>query len=136
MGPVILLYNLGAERPEGSALRKILFSMGLPARTVHKAQLGEKIGVLAGLPGYDAPAESVDTSDQSPNSDEHLMVMCGITNDQLDQLLAEMRQAKIRIPYKAMLTETNRDFTASELLTEIMKEHKMMLLMEQMRKKN
>ena len=45
---------------------------------------------------------------------------------QLDRLLAAMRRAGVSVPYKAVLTEHNKNWTFADLVTEVAREHEAM----------
>lgn len=53
-----------------------------------------------------------------------MIVFAGISGSKLDLILAAFRKNKVpRIPYKAILTATNQNWNAFELLEELQKEH-------------
>lgn len=55
---------------------------------------------------------------------ESLLLMCGLTSGEVDQVLSRLRSQKIRISYKAVLTPTNRNWNVYELYEEMEKEKK------------
>ncbi len=56
-----------------------------------------------------------------------LLVMAGFTRGDLDSFLLALRRGSLPpIPYKAMLTETNKDWPLADLYREIMREHEAM----------
>lgn len=57
---------------------------------------------------------------------EPMLVFCGLQNTVLDRFLAELRKNGIRIPLKAVMTETNRDWTLRKLYDELRGEHSYM----------
>lgn len=57
---------------------------------------------------------------------EEMLVLHNFSGRRLDQLLAELRRAKASVALKAVLTETNCEWTFYELYQEIKKEHEMM----------
>ena len=52
--------------------------------------------------------------------------LCGLGDRQLDRLLAAMRRADVSVPYKAVLTEHNKNWTFADLVTEVAREHEAM----------
>ena len=55
---------------------------------------------------------------------DEMMVFAGVTGDHLDQILFMMRKKGMkRIDYKAVLTDTNSQWTVPELFKELEKEH-------------
>lgn len=51
-----------------------------------------------------------------------LMLMCGLSDQELDQVLIRLRKHKISVTYKAILTEMNQKWTVPELYKEMEKE--------------
>ena len=55
---------------------------------------------------------------------DEMMVFAGVTGSHLDQILFMMRKKGMkRIDYKAVLTDTNSQWTVPELFKELEKEH-------------
>ena len=56
--------------------------------------------------------------------EDEMMVFAGVTGSHLDQILFMMRKKGMkRIDYKAVLTDTNSQWTVPELFKELEKEH-------------
>lgn len=55
-------------------------------------------------------------------STESLIVICGLTDKRLDKLLFELRRAEVNVDYKAILTQTNKDWNVSDLMQEMRRE--------------
>ena len=117
----VLLYHLGTDTETGRALRAVLLSQKIFTLTAEDAQAGETVGrlVSSNAAVHDAPPP--ETSPQEP-----FMLLCALGDRQLDRLLAAMRRAGVSVPYKAVLTEHNKDWTLSALITEIAREHEAM----------
>ena len=73
-------------------------------------------------PGPLAPS-CADRSDRSPTPDFPFLLMAFFPEDLLDQLLHAMKEASIRIPYKAVLTKTNCTYRLHKLMEEVKSEH-------------
>ncbi len=56
-----------------------------------------------------------------------LMVFCQVSQKHFDKLLFEMRDKKIPVDFKAVLTETNRHWTVSKLYEELARERRQTL---------
>ena len=55
------------------------------------------------------------------------MVFAGLTEDHLNQMLFLMRKSGIApVNYKAILTDTNKNWTVPELYEELQREHEAM----------
>lgn len=118
MKEILLIYNFGEE--EKRKLARALMPLKFRIREAAREDYGRPVGVLAGVledPG--SPAEEAEM--EAP-----MMVMAGLTGQRLDELLKGLRKAGLRIPYKAVLTDTNQSWKAADLLKELMREHELM----------
>lgn len=121
MRPKVLLYRLGEETEKGAALRAVLREQKLLTLTVAENQLGETAGRLASTNAAPVDAAAPETVPAA-----EFMLLCALGDRQLDRLLAAMRRAGVYIPYKALLTEHNRDWTLAALIDEVEREHEAM----------
>ena len=55
-----------------------------------------------------------------------MLVMAGLSENQVDQVLKALRRAGLDIPYKAVLTAANQNWNVWELFQAIKKEHETM----------
>ena len=116
--PKALLYRLGEDTETGRALRAVLRAQQILTLTVEANQLGETAGRLAAAnaAGVDAP-----TPPDAPET--AFLLLCALGDRQLDRLLAAMRRAGVSVPYKAVLTEHNREWRFRDLIAEVAREH-------------
>ena len=121
MRPKVLLYRLGEETEKGAALRAILAELKLLTLTVGPEQTGETAGRLAATNAAPAAAPPPE-----PAPEAEFMLLCGLTDRQLDRLLAAMRRAGVSVPYKAVLTEHNKSWPFASLIEAVAQEHAMM----------
>ena len=120
--PFAMLYHLGNQDPYGHEIRQTLRKLDISIRTLHAEDLERSVGSLCGLessigslcgsespvtPGPLAPS-CADRSDRSPTPDFPFLLMAFFPEDLLDQLLHAMKEASIRIPYKAVLRSEER----------------------------
>ena len=117
--PRVLLYNLSADTSMGVRLRKILEEQGIEAVDVATSQLGETLGYLAGMDGYEANPNPYTGS----GSNTEFMVMANFSEAQLDRFLDAMTQNGIRIDHKAVTTAYNVDYEFHQLIDDIKEEH-------------
>lgn len=54
------------------------------------------------------------------------LVLCGLRDKRLDKVLFELRRADIPIEYKAVLTQSNQEWTVPELMKELQRERQAM----------
>lgn len=113
----VLLYGLPKETPAGSAAREVCAALGIAVTEVATYQLLQPVGVLA---GYEGEAAQLYFG-RAPL--EPVLVMAGFSCAQLDGLLAALRRAGIAIPLKAVLTETNQNWSLLALIEELQREH-------------
>ena len=135
--PFAMLYHLGNKDPYGHEIRQTLRKLDISIRTLHEEDLERSVSSLCGLessigslcgsespvtPGPLAPS-CADRSDRSPTPDFPFLLMAFFPEDLLDQLLHAMKEASIRIPYKAVLTKTNCTYRLRKLMGEVKSEH-------------
>ena len=120
MRPKVLLHRLGEETEKGKALCAILDEMKILTLHIKPEQLdvtaGELVSTNAAATG--APPETVPEAE--------FMLLCGLGERQLDRLLAAMRRAGVYVPYKAVLTEYNKEWKLCKLMEEVAQEHELM----------
>lgn len=105
--------------PEGGGLEKVCAGAGVRLRVVEEQDLGRTVAGLCGLPGAGEGAEPVGPADATP-----ALVLWGLGRKELDAFLDRLRAAGVRIPLKAVVTDTNRAWTFAALLEELHAEHR------------
>ena len=120
MRPKVLLYRLGKDTEKGNALCAILNEMKILTLRVAPEQLNVTAGELASTNA----AATGETPETVPEAE--FMLLCGLGERQLDRLLAAMRRAGVYVPYKAVLTEYNREWKLCKLIEEVEQEHELM----------
>ena len=117
----VLLYRLGEDTEKGLALRTVLAEQKLLTLSIRAEQTGETV---ARLVSANAAVSGKQPPEQTPEAE--FMLLCGLGDRQLDRLLAAMRRAGVSVPYKAVLTEHNKNWTFADLVTEVAREHEAM----------
>lgn len=154
MKEMVLYYNPGSG-PHVAKLKGVLVRMGVRIKNINPDQVNQKVGYLAGLPGFteieaqpmdteverrpadtEIEAEPVDTEvERGPadtevtavSMDEEMLVMKNFTSRRMDELLMNLRKAGVpRIALKAVITEQNSHWTFWQLYRELKEEHKAM----------
>lgn len=110
----LLLYNIPPQRL--AKMRVIFLRLGLKASIVSPESWDKPIGSLLGL---EVPAE---TETGKAFTDE-MLVMYNLPQSTMNQLLTAMRQQKTVIALKAMVTETNAQWSSYRLHEELAAEH-------------
>jgi len=119
----VLLFNFRDES-QLRAVRTTLFLMQLPERVVRKEEYGKPLKEL--LKGDEKP--DVKAGLMARELDGQMMVIAGLTGERLESLLSLLRSnpACGSIPYKAVLTDRNRNWNAYALFEELKREHEAM----------
>ncbi len=114
--PAALCAGFGPERL--AALSAVLGARGIAPRIVAPEELGLTVGALAGL---DPPG---DPGEKAPlHGETECLVLCGVSGEALDGLLEDLRRAGLYVPFKALLTPTNRGWRLDDLIGHLIGEH-------------
>lgn len=115
----VLLYNFPDKEIE-KKIKAILIQMGIKIKKADHSHLNETVGYLLGIKGVESSNQSYE-GEPMPGQ---LLVMKGFTGDRLDHFLMQMRRSGIpRIPYKAVITQSNQNWPLKRLYKEIVREH-------------
>lgn len=113
--PVILFYT-PASVPWGDRLKQYCALQGLRLRPVEASELDRAVGALA---GEILPAPTPGPAGPVP---EPMLVLCRLSNAQLDRLLAALRGMEAGECLKAVLTPANAPWSLSQLYRELCRE--------------
>lgn len=126
---MILLFQFDKSRQQ--KLLRSLLPLKMRVKAVDPSDFGKPIGYLAGI--QELEAETAEKAEVDAAEKEEIvlagemLVMAGLTSQQIDQVLAAIRRSGIGpVPYKAVLTATNQNWDAASLLAELMREHESM----------
>ena len=117
---LVLLYNLTDKR-KLQALRFAFVKLGVRGKLVAPEEFAHPVGWLCGLEGFSPAAD--------PAGDgfaDEMLVLCGLSGAQLDQLLNTLRRSHIAIALKAIVTEENAHWSSQRLYEELRREHEAM----------
>ena len=115
-----VLWGLNPSGEKGAAVRAVLKEMGVVARTALPERLGDAAGAFARLPGF-RPAPLPYTG-PAPAADEFVL-LCGLTDAQVNEFLARSREAGCVVGAKALLTPANRAWPLVRLIEAVAAEH-------------
>ncbi|MGN1020903.1 MAG: DUF3783 domain-containing protein [Aristaeellaceae bacterium] len=114
--PTLLCFNLPADKL--ARVRFVCMRVSVLAVEVRAEDCLQPLGALCGLcprlPGLGAPEE--------PFTGE-MVVMASMSRQQTDRFLTALRQAKITLPLKAVVTPTNARWDAVTLHRELAREY-------------
>ena len=115
----VFLYNI-RDREKLNKIRFVLFKLGLSCREIAPEDFAQPIGYLAGLPGF-AP------SDETPEPFEgEMLVILDLDSARFSALLNGLRQSRVPVALKAVVTEHNVHWSSSRLFRELSAEHEAM----------
>lgn len=116
--PLALVWAL--EKAEGgAALAGVCEAAGVGLRAVKPEELGCTVGALCGLPGAAQGREAGASAPQVP-----ALVLWGLERPAMESLLDAMAAAGVKIPLKAVVTDTSRGWTFAALLAELAAERR------------
>lgn len=125
MKEMVLYYNPNPG-PDVAKLKGVLVRMGIRIKNVGPEQVKQKVGYLAGMPGF-AETESMDKESGTSFITEEMLVMKNFSSRRIDELLANLRKAGVpKIALKAVITEQNSQWTFCRLYEELKEEHNAM----------
>lgn len=118
MQETVLLYNIDKSEA-GKAIISILEKLNVKIIIVKSSDLMNPIGYILGEKGFERGTEALTTI---PPDD--MMVMAGFEDKQIDILLQIFKEANIPfIPLKAIVTQTNVNWTFMQLLNNVKNEY-------------
>ncbi len=128
MRETILLFNfLDGDRKK--KLLRALLPLRMKVKEIAVEEYGKPLGDLAGIKGFSMIGEESFSGEGRMTLGElsgEMLVMAGLSENQVDQVLKALRRAGLDIPYKAVLTAANQNWNVWELFQEIKKEHETM----------
>ena len=124
-GPALcaVLWGLDPSSERGAAVRGVLRELGVVARTALPERLGDPAGAFARMPGF-RPA-LVPYAGPTPAVGEFVL-LCGLTDAQVNEFLARSREAGCVVDAKALLTKANRTWPLVQLIDAVAAEHAQM----------
>ena len=112
----LLLINI----TDADKIRRLVSPMNIPAETVHPSDFDKTLVSLASARQKETPAPI--GTDASVFKDS-LLIFCDVPEKKFDKILFKLRQSKISVDYKAILTPTNSKWTVKRLMLELGHEH-------------
>ena len=114
MNEIALFYNFSEER-----MRKAKFAL-LPlkirTKAVSKAEFNQPLGVLAGIKDIEPSKTEFD----GEGFDEEMIVMHNFTSKTIDNLIRALNKCGVgRVPLKAVITPTNKDWNSVQLFNAV-----------------
>ena len=118
MQETVLLYNID-KTDAGKAIISILEKLNVEVIIVKSSDLMSPIGYILGADNFERGTEALTEIAQ-----DDMMVMAGFEDKQVDLLLQIFKEANIPfIPLKAIVTQTNVNWTFMQLLKNVKTEY-------------
>lgn len=122
MRETVLLIHFEDEK-QLREIKLILFTMKVRMKTVDKKDYLQSVGYLAGVREMEASQEIY----EGEELEKEMMVFAGVPDRKLDQILFLIRKSGTkRVDYKAVLTDTNKEWNVLKLYEELVEEHAQM----------
>lgn len=120
-GELVLLFSL--NKNQLSDLKYITMKMKLRAKIIKKEDYNQSIGFLCNNPQYG----KIDEVYTEGDIEKPMIVLKGFEKDRFDEFFDTIKKACTDNDniIKAMVTDTNKSWSAKKLFDEIYKEHKL-----------
>lgn len=89
-----------------------------------KDELCQSIGYILGLDGFE---KNENEEEKDFNSKTNFMMFCDFTEKRLYEIIGDLKEKDIYIPHKAVLTETNKNWTLFYMINHIEEEHRLVM---------
>lgn len=110
MNEIALFYNFSEERMRKARLA--LLPLKIRTKIVSKVDYNHPLGYLAGIKGIEPSSEEFD----GEGFDEEMILLHNFTNKTIDNLIRALNKCGVgRIPLKAVITPTNKDWSSVQL---------------------
>ncbi|MBU3819084.1 MAG: DUF3783 domain-containing protein [Candidatus Faecalibacterium intestinavium] len=116
--PLVLGWNLSAA--DRGVLDGMAPAFGMKLIQVGPADAGKTVAQLLG----ETPAASPRTLALEPNAYPSAIVLANFRSKDVDTLLDLLKNAKVNIPLKAVVTPTSRRWVFGDLLAHLAEEHR------------
>lgn len=129
MSEIILLFNF-RDRDRKKRLMRTLLPLRIRVKEIPKEDYGKVLGHLAGIKDFLPEGEESFLKAEQASMEElsgEMLVMAGVSEKRIDQILKAIHKSGLQIPYKAVLTSVNQNWNVWELFREIKKEHETMV---------
>ena len=114
-----VLYYCPQGTKHKNQVKAVLVQMGVRIKNIDQDQIGQTIGYLAGIPGFEKKEEGT----ENVPIREEVLVMKDFAGSRMDQLFLGLRRAKVPSgALKAIITDSNVNWSFYQLSQELVKE--------------
>ncbi len=100
------------QRENLAFLKRIAASLKISLTVAEDNLAGESVGFLAGYGGFAS-------NGSSEEAEEGCLIFANLSSSNVDKVLSALREAKISIPYKAVVTASNQSWSLKKLISEL-----------------
>lgn len=123
----MILYYTPGDKAHTPLLRGVAAQMGVKVKNLTPERCIQRIGYLLRMEGIERREVSANFQKYAPVMDEEMLVLAGFTEERLEELLENLKKAGVpKINLKAIVTETNAQWTAYQLYEQLKEEHTQM----------
>lgn len=115
-----LIYYAAGNEEKQQRMKALAAAKRFGFREVYPLQTGQQIGFLAGIPGY--REKKLSLLEMPVRIDEEMLILHEFAGKNLDSLLAALREEKLAVPLKAVVTQHNVGWTMAALYAELANE--------------
>jgi hypothetical protein len=111
----------GVEKMQAAAVRRLADNMRIDVVEVAETQYDCTIGdILEKKPSFVQAGKNIAAAKNAAS--RSLLVFANVTDKHVDKLLFEMKSRKISVDYKAVMTDTNRQWSVKRTMFEMERE--------------
>lgn len=122
MKETVLVFNV---QDKGTKLKieQALFPYHVRLKKVLPDDYNKTLGTIVGISDATEEGQLPYGGEELPSS---MMIFAGIPDSKLNGMLKSLREKKVQLPYKAIMTPTNTGWTPLECFEELVREHEAM----------
>lgn len=121
MKETVIVFNV-QDKETKLKIEQAIFPFHVRLKKVPLTDYSKSMGTIAGISDADESIQPY-TGEELPAS---MMIFAGIPDNKLNLMLKSLREKKVQMPYKAILTPTNSTWTPLECFEELVREHEAM----------
>lgn len=125
------VYTFGVNEKKSFLIENLCKLLGLEYKVISNCDRYEKIGWIAGYPGYSKNKEKMSGAPlrEMMENQPEVMIFSAFSDTKLDEFLAAYRNEGLEpIGLKAIVTKHNENWTLDELIKELVRERAEILL--------
>lgn len=116
------LYYESNDDAQKAKVKSVLVRLGIRIKNITLAESEQTLGYLLGRKEYAFSEEKNQDDLIKP-----MLILAEFTEKRLDILLRELKKENVKIPYKAIITDTNIGWTMRALYHELARENEAMI---------